>query len=83
MNVELQTKKEGGAVQPFLERGPMIRTKLPALKFALLLGTVSILLSGCFVFRGDDRDRNARPGYGSDAERQHDDRDQHENGDHP
>jgi hypothetical protein len=60
----------------------MNRTKLSALKFALLLGTISMLLSGCFVFRGDNRDLGERRDRGSDAERQHDDRDQHENGDH-
>ena len=44
----------------------MIRTKLSAFKFALLLGTISMLLSGCATYRGDNPDRGEqqhnRPG---------------------
>ena len=45
--------------------------KYTALKFALLLGTLSTLLTGCFFWRGGDRDRDDRRDHERHEEHEH------------
>jgi len=45
--------------------------KSTALKFVLLLGTLSTLLTGCFYGRDRDRDRDDRRDHERHEEREH------------
>jgi ABC-type nickel/cobalt efflux system permease component RcnA len=54
--------------------------KWSAVKLAVLLGTVSVSLTGCFIWRDHDHDRDESPRH--EDEEHHDDQDRHDNHDH-
>lgn len=56
-----------------------LNLKWSAFKLAVLLGTASVLLTGCFVWRGHDRDRHESSRH---EEREHHDQDHHEDQEH-